>query len=129
MARRYFILLLFLGPIAGYLSTPRLNRPMQTQSAQSHVAWVAQVLTRMQAVKLGMTRHDLLTVFTTEGGFSTGLQRTFVSRDCPYFKVDVQFEAVGRRSRDRDGRVSVIEDDRDIIVKISKPYLAFAIAD
>jgi hypothetical protein len=129
MARRYFILLLFLGTIAGYLSTPRLGRPIQAQSAQSHLAWVTDVLTRMQAVKPGMTRHDLLTIFTTEGGISTALQRTFVSRDCPYFKVDVQFEAVGRTTRDRDGRITAIEDDRDIIVKISKPYLAFNIAD
>jgi hypothetical protein len=50
-----------------------------------------------------MTRKDLLRVFTTESGISTALRRTFVDRDCPYFKVDVEFTAVGRPNRDRDG--------------------------
>jgi hypothetical protein len=76
-----------------------------------------------------MTREDLLKVFTTEGGLSTGLRRTFVSRDCPYFKVDVQFEAVGRPSRDAGGRVTLEEGKQDIIVQISRPYLQFTVSD
>jgi hypothetical protein len=57
------------------------------------------------------------------------LNRRFVSRDFPYFKVDVEFRAVGRSDRDSDGRVTLLEDSRDIIVKISQPYLQFSIAD
>jgi hypothetical protein len=94
-----------------------------------HVAWVAESLKRMQTIKPGMTRGDLLKVFSTEGGLSTGLQRTFVSQDCPYFKVDVEFEAVGRPSRDANGRATLIEGDQDIIVKISRPYLQFGTLD
>ena len=70
-----------------------------------------------------------LKVFTTEGGLSTGLQRTFVSRDCPYFKVDVEFKAVGRSNRDDGGRVTLVEGNQDTIVKISRPYLQFNIQD
>jgi hypothetical protein len=99
------------------------------RSSPDQAAWVAGVLKRMQQIKPGMTREALLTVFTTEGGLSTGLQRTFVSRDCPYFNVEVEFQAVGRPSRDSEGRVTLIEDKRDIIVKISRPYLSFSIAD
>jgi hypothetical protein len=99
------------------------------QSAEDHVAWVAQALKRMQTVKPGMTRRTLLTVFTTEGGLSTRLHRTFVSRDCPYFKVDVEFQAVGRPDRDGNGRVNLVEDGQNIILKISRPYLQFTIAD
>ncbi|HXK03483.1 MAG TPA: hypothetical protein VMS37_13850 [Verrucomicrobiae bacterium] len=76
-----------------------------------------------------MTRKDLLEVFTTEGGLSTGLQRTYVSRECEYFKIDVEFEAVGRPSRDEQGRVTLVEDDRDVIVKISRTYLDFSHMD
>ena len=76
-----------------------------------------------------MTRDALLTIFTTEGGLSTGLRRTYVSRDCRFFKVDVEFQAVGRPPRDREGRVTLVEDGRDIIAKISRPYLQFTIAD
>jgi hypothetical protein len=83
----------------------------------------------MQTIKPGMTRKTLLTVFTTEGGLSTGLQRTFVSRDCPYFKIDVEFQAVGRPDRDENGRVTLVEGDEDIILKVSRPYLEFSVAD
>lgn len=99
------------------------------QSPQDHLAWVAQVLKRMQTIRPGMTREKLLTIFTTEGGLSTPLERTFVSRDCPYFKVDVEFQAVGRPTRDSDGRVRSVEGSQDIILKISQPFLQFMIAD
>ena len=83
----------------------------------------------MQSIKPGMTREALLKVFTTEGGLSTGLHRTYVYSECPYFKVDVQFQAIGRPDRDGDGRVTLIEDRHDIIVKISQPYLQFSTVD
>ncbi len=83
----------------------------------------------MQIIKLGATRQTLLTVFTTEGGLSTGLQRTFVSRDCPYFKVNVEFQAVGRSDRDGDGRVTLVEGNEDIIIKLSPFYLEFNVMD
>jgi hypothetical protein len=83
----------------------------------------------MQTIKPGMTRTDLLKVFTTEGGTFTGLQRTFVSRDCPYFKVAVEFEAVGRPSHDADGRVTLVEGSEDKIITISQPYLQFSVVD
>ena len=107
-------------------ASPQLPK---TETSQDHVTWVAEALKRIQTVKPGMTRDALLKVFTTEGGLSTGLHQTFVSRDCPYFKVDVDFRAVGRPDRDRDGRVTLVEDDQDVIVKISQPYLQFSIKD
>lgn len=100
-----------------------------TPGTRDHLAWVERVLVRMKKIKPGMTRGELLTVFTTEGGLSTALQRTYVSRDCPYFKVDVEFAAVGRPSRDSDGRVTRVESDKDRIVKLSRPYLDFSILD
>jgi hypothetical protein len=99
------------------------------QPPQAHVAWVTEVLKRMQTIMPGMTREALYRVFTTEGGLSTGLQRTFVSRDCPYFKVDVEFQATGRPDRDENGRVTLVEDGKDLILKISTPYLQFGIMD
>jgi len=106
--------------------SPQLGQP---EISQGHVTWVAQALKRIQTIEPGMTREALLKVFTTEGGISTGLQRTFVSRDCPYFKVEVEFRAVGRPDRDRDGRVTLVEGGQDIIVRISRPYLQFSILD
>jgi hypothetical protein len=108
------------------LGTPQVG---QGQTSPDHLTWVANVLKRMETIKPGMTREVLLTIFTTEGGLSTGLRRTFVSQECPYFKVDVEFQAVGRPERDSDGRVTLVENSRDIIVKISRPYLQFGIMD
>jgi hypothetical protein len=99
------------------------------QASQNHVAWVTEVLKRMQTILPGMTREALYQVFTTEGGLSTGLRRTFVSRDCAYFKVDVEFQAFGRPDRDGNGKATLVEDGKDRILKISRPYLQFNIMD
>jgi hypothetical protein len=129
MQRRRVIVLLASAAIGG--SNVLQAKPTRDQGkfSHAHMAWVAEVLTRMETINSGMTRKDLFTVFTTEGGLSTGLRRTFVSRDCPYFKVDVQFQAVGRSDRDADGRVTLVESDEDIILKISTPYLQFSVVD
>ena len=47
----------------------------------------------------------------------------------PDFKVDVEFEAVGRPDRDTDGRVTMVEGAQDRIIKISRPYLQFSVID
>lgn len=101
----------------------------QSNSNAANNRWVQQVLDRMSRVKPGMMRTDLLKVFTTEGGLSTGLQRTYVSQDCPFFKIDVTFKAVGRPERDKQGRLTLVEDDRDQIATISRPYIAFSVMD
>lgn len=101
----------------------------QDSCSEKRDEWVRDTLAKMESIRPGMTRNELMKVFRTEGGLSTGLRRTFVSRECPYFKVDVQFRAVGRPDRDSDGRVTLEEDARDIIVQVSRPYLQFTIAD
>ncbi len=73
----------------------------------------------MQTVRAGMTRADLLKVFTTEGGLSTTTQRTYVYQQCPYIKVTVRFAPM---AKDR-------EDPSDKIIEISRPYLEWTIAD
>ena len=127
---RLLVLVLFSGAVIGSLTLDGKTRlARQEQCAQEHRVWVTQALQKMQTIQPGMTRKDLLEVFTTEGGLSTGLQRTYVSQECPYFKVDVEFEAVGRPNRDEEGRVTLIEDNRDVIVKVSRPYLQFSTMD
>jgi hypothetical protein len=100
-----------------------------SQRSQEQTEWIANSLKKMQEVEIGMTRADLLKVFTTEGGLSTGLNRTYVYRECPYIKVDVEFQPVGRPARDAEGRVTLIEANEDVIKKISKPYLEWSTLD
>lgn len=112
------------------LSPTVVSGPAQVpQTSKTQTEWVASSLREIQKIKVGMTRADLLKVFTTEGGLSTGLRRTYVYRYCPYIKVDIEFDAVGRPARDAEGRVTLIESDRDTIIKISKPYLEWSVID
>jgi hypothetical protein len=129
MSRRLLVLVLLSGAAIGSSAPDRMSLASQEPCPQEHRQWVAQALQKMQTIQPGMTRKDLLGVFTTEGGLSTGLQRTYVSQECPYFKVDVEFEAVGRPNRDEEGRVTLVEDNRDVIVKVSVPYLQFSTMD
>lgn len=84
---------------------------------------ISSVLRECQTIKPGMTRSNLLKIFTTEGGFWTARHRTFVYRGCPYIKVDVGF-------RLSDPMQNVLEEKpTDVIVKISKPYLDWSVID
>jgi len=114
MTQRRHVLALLAGIGVGGASS--------SQASEEHNAWVANALQRMLTVKTGMTRADLRRIFTTEGGISTPRQRTYVSRDCPYFKVDFRFELA-------DGQATLAERDGDVISEISRPYLQFTIAD
>jgi hypothetical protein len=111
------------GATAAFASTPE----EQCQSSSARAAWVAESLKRMLSIKPGMRRNQLSRVFTMEGGLQfSPLQRTFVSRDCPFFKVDVTF----RRASDRDAKTESVEElDGDLITTVSRPYLQFTIAD
>jgi hypothetical protein len=75
-----------------------------------HTQWVSNVLLLITTIKPGMTRSDLLRVFTTEGGLSTRTHQTYVLRQCPIIKIDVEFSIAGNEVNDK-------------ITKISKPYL------
>jgi len=89
----------------------------------SHTKWVAESLKEIETIKVGMTRKDLLTVFTTEGGISTRINQTFVFRKCPYIKVDVAFQI-----QEIDDALSG-DENTDVITSISNPYLQWTISD
>jgi len=86
---------------------------------REHREWIAVTLRAMQTIKVGMTRSDLMKMFTTESGLSTTSQRRYVYRQCPYIKVDVKFAA---SSRDE-------ELPTDKIIGVSRPYLAWSVGD
>ncbi len=124
MIRRIFVLLLVSIIVVGGSAS---FRPAQSASSdpckQDHAAWLTHVLEKMETIKPGMTRWDLLHVFRTEGGPrfrneggpATGLRETFVSQDCRYFKIDVEFKPW-----------SFDLPNQDVIVTVSKPYVQFA---
>jgi hypothetical protein len=129
MERRSLFVMLAAAAVQGSKTIIAQPVPQSTGSSCDSLGWVSTVLTKMLTIKPGMTREALLKVFTTEGGISTPTQRIFVSRDCPYFKVNAEFRVVGRPERDGDGRINLEEGLADVITKISGPYLAYSIMD
>jgi hypothetical protein len=106
-----------------YALTPSASPARDDAEAAKRIEWVEKSLKEMQTVKAGMTRGDLLKVFTEEGGPSTRTQQTYAYRGCQYFKVDVRFEPVGARA------ATAPYPPGDKIVNISKPYLDWGVAD
>ena len=92
-------------------------------SGLAHTEWIATALRSMQAIEVGMTRSQLMKVFTIEGGLefksATTAQRTYVYRKCPYIKVDVKLAISGPH-----------EDlPADKVLERSRPYLEWTVGD
>lgn len=119
----------FAAASAAGFSPGLLNASHAATGNDDHIKWVVEVLERMKTITPGMSRIQLLAVFTVEGGISTALQRTFVSRDCPYFKVNVTFRRAHLRDPGEGTKDILAENDDDEIVTISQPYLQFEIMD
>ena len=119
-AMRSIVIAVVLGLSAAAGSSARAYRA-QTPDRVARTEWVAESLQRMESIRPGMKRSDLTRVFTTEGGLFTRTRRTYVSLDCPYFKVDVQFRAAGT--------AGPAESNDDVIAQISRPYLQHPIMD
>jgi hypothetical protein len=84
---------------------------------------LAGALWECQTIKPGMTRGELSRIFTTEGGLSTPRHRTYVYRECPYIKVDVDFTLTNSTQSPAEERPT------DIIAKTSRPYLEWSVND
>jgi hypothetical protein len=74
------------------ITTPSAQ-PQRT--TMGHSEWIAKSLKTIQTIEIGMTRWDLLKLFSVEGGASNRTTRTYIFRERPYIKVDVGFEPVG----------------------------------
>jgi hypothetical protein len=92
-------------------------------SNQEVTSWLASSLTRIEKIQAGMTRHDLEELFVSDGGISTLDHQTYVFRDCPYIKVDVEFSpATGTNYQ-------AGPNPKDVINTVSRPYFAQPRAD
>jgi hypothetical protein len=87
--------------------------------------WIDATLLRIQTLKPGMTRGDLIKLFTIEGGMYNRKHRTYVLRECPYIHLNVDFDPVGLDPTPNAG----IGRPEDKIVNISVPYLYWGVAE
>lgn len=83
---------------------------------------VSEILKECEKIKPGVTtRAELMENFGGEGGLSSASDRTYVSKRCPYVKIDVKFILAKPEQRD--------ELPTDTIQAVSKPYLAWTVSD
>lgn len=76
MALRFSAVFLFVSLCASSAVKPKERSPQNSCSEQRD-EWVSDTLAKMEFIRPGMTREELMKVFRTEGGPSTGLRRTF----------------------------------------------------
>ncbi|MEI6860936.1 MAG: hypothetical protein WCL04_01625 [Verrucomicrobiota bacterium] len=82
-------------------------------------AWVQRCLADFQTIKVGMTRSQVESKFTQDGGVSTPGETCFTHPTCPYFKISVEFDF--QRNPADQGRAIWGKDNK--IIRVSKPYL------
>lgn len=110
------------GLLAG-CGTNKPAYPLSRAASPELTKQISAVLIECQKIRHGMTRAELLKIFTTECGISTAVGRTYIYRGCPYVKVNVHFTSSDPKQK------MVEERPTDIISKISKPYLEWSIID
>ena len=87
--------------------------------------WVQQCLKDFETIHPGMTRQEIKKKFPMDGGLQSFSAVRFVHPDCPYFKIDVEFEL----KKDIKNRNRAIHTQEDMAIKISKPYIERPIID
>jgi len=97
---------------------------MSPSLKEERVRWLANILQEIRKIQPGMQRRALIPSFTTEGGLSNRLHRTYVFAECPILKVDIQF-----RAADHTKNALSEEDPLDTIESVSAPYLAGSVYD
>ena len=72
MIRRFFVLLLLSVIVIGGSASVRTTGSANPEPcAQDHEVWLAHLMEKMETIKPGMTRWDVLKVFRAEEGLSS----------------------------------------------------------
>jgi hypothetical protein len=102
-----------------------------SQTDPNHDQWLQQRYVEATSIKEGMTREDLLKVFSMDGGLQPLLPNRYVLRTSNLIKVDVEFDVpAGNKILPEDLRFGRLETDFQFvsndklkIKRISKPYV------
>ena len=86
--------------------SPAPDLAAQGEASRDRIAWVAKCREELRRIKPGMTRKEVEAALKEDVASQAPLIATFVHRDCPCFKIDVEFTS---------------QDDK--VIKVSKPYL------
>jgi hypothetical protein len=92
---------------------------------RERAAWVEKCLHDFEAIKVGMTRKEILEQLHMDGGIQFPTYLRLVHPECDRFKIDVGFEV--RRDEKNQGRA--IESPDDKATKVSRPYIDRMVID
>jgi len=107
---------------AGIQEAPQLQIHWLTDDESVGPRWLESVTRECLKIKPGNTRAELLQVFEPAGGIS-GIMRDvyYWHRESPYLQLTVHY-----REQDADTNEAFpVEDDNDVIIEMSPPYLAY----
>ena len=110
------ILVSFLVPT--FLALAEGQTP-ERKVARDRVIWVLKCVKDFKAIKVGMTRKEVGKRLVRDGGIQGPSLGRFIHRECPHFKIDVEF-SVKRNPQDMN-RASWSPDDK--VTSVSKPYI------
>ena len=93
--------------LSTFVVSAQTSKRAQPDDDQAYLQWLSKSLMFIQTIKVGMTRRDLLTHFTEDGGIQQVGSERYVYKQCPIIKVDVTFApSAGDHSNDRIKSIS-----------------------
>lgn len=107
--------------VAAMIALLALPRPAPAQNSLSRNEWIGRALREMETIQPGMKREALDKVFVPSGEVSTPAQGHYNYKDCPYFRVDIDFTV----ANGADGKP--VADPGDAIAKVSRPHLEWPV--
>lgn len=110
---------LFSSGEGGLVNLPQLKSVAARQEAADHAKWLEICLKDFESIAVGMTRSEVQTKLSEDGGLQTVSPVRFTHPACPSFKIDVEFD-FGRDPADQN-RAVWGKDDK--VNKVSKPYI------
>jgi len=104
-----------------------VQHPWQNQddSTPCGCVEVKNALETAQRLKPGMTRKEVEQYLEKDGGMQFQSPTRYVDRACNYIKIDIEFQIVRGGSEKRNELLS----PQDVVVGISKPYIAYPAKD
>lgn len=97
------------------------GQKFESKINQERISWVRKCLDDFNGIKLGMTRGQIEKNFPKDGGLYGASCISFTHPDCPYFKIDVEFDF--KRNPNDQNRAIISTDDK--VIKVSKPYIEY----
>ena len=86
---------------------------------------VEQCLKDLESITNGMTRAQVGSKLRPDGGLRSASPVRFVHPECPYFKINVEFEF----KRDPADQNRAVESGDDKVIRVSKPSLERPVSD